>query len=70
MILRRILAAVALLCVAAVPAHAQKTKAALTAEINTNWPDNSNGTITPAVLRSTVLDIVNSYFDANGGTSL
>lgn len=62
MISRRILAAVALLCMIA-PAHAQKTKAALTSEINTNWPDNSSGAITPAILRSTVIDIVNSYVD-------
>lgn len=69
MISRRILAAVILLCVIT-PAHAQKTKAALTTEINTNWPDNAVGTITPALLRSTVIDIVNSYFDLNGNTSL
>lgn len=70
MISRRIIAAVALLCVFIAPAHAQKTKAALTAEINANWPDNNIGTITPAALRSTVIDIVNSYIDANGGSSL
>jgi hypothetical protein len=70
MISRRILAAVALLCAFIVPAHAQKAKAALTTEINTNWPDNSVGGITPALLRSTVTDIVNSYYDLNGGSSL
>lgn len=70
MISRRIIATIALLCTGALPAHAQKTKAALTTEINTNWPDNSAGAITPALLRSTVLDAVNSYFDLNGGTSL
>jgi hypothetical protein len=69
MISRRILAAFALLC-AVTPVYAQKTKAALTTEINTNWPDQTIGTITPALLRSTVLDIVNSYYDLNGGTSL
>jgi hypothetical protein len=69
MFARRILAAVALLC-AIIPAHAQKTKSVLTTEINTNWPDNSSGSITPAILRSTVLDIVNSYYDLNGGSSL
>jgi hypothetical protein len=52
------------------PAHAQKSKAALTSEINTNWPDNTSQAITPAILRSTVIDIVNSYYDLNGGTSL
>lgn len=69
MISRRIIAAAALLC-AISPAYAQKTKAALTTEINTNWPDNSVQAITPALLRSTVLDIVNSYYDLAGGTSL
>lgn len=52
------------------PAQAQQTKTAMIAEINTNWPDNTTGLITPALLRSTVTDIVNSYIDANGGTSL
>jgi hypothetical protein len=70
MIARRIFAAAALLCALALPAYAQKTKAALTTEINTNWADNTTGAITPSVLRSTVLDIVNSYYDLNGGTSL
>ena len=50
------------LCFAA-PAYAQKTKAALTTEVNTNWPDNTAGSITPALLRSTALDIVASYVD-------
>lgn len=63
MISRRILAAVALLCALTAPSYAQKSKATLTTEINTNWPDNSNGAITPAILRSTVIDIVNSYVD-------
>jgi hypothetical protein len=70
MISRRILAAAIALCSFVAPAHAQKTKSALTTEINANWPDNVNGAITPAVLRSTVIDIVNSYYDLNGGTSL
>lgn len=69
MISRRILAAVALLC-AVTPAYAQKTKSALTTEINTNWPDQTVGQITPALLRSTVIDIVNSYYDLGGVTSL
>jgi hypothetical protein len=69
MIARRILAALFLL-LAVYPAQAQKTKAALITEIGTNWPDNTTGAITPALLRSTVTDIVNSYVDANGGSSL
>src|SRR5216684_3759455 len=58
------------LLLAVMPAHAQKTKAVLTTEINTNWPDNTSGQITPSLLRSTVLDLVNSYYDLNGTTSL
>lgn len=61
--MKRILAALALLCVLVAPSYAQKTKAALTSEINTNWPDNSSGAITPAILRLTVIDIINSYVD-------
>lgn len=69
MIARRIFLGLLLLC-AVTPAHAQKTKSAMTSEVNTNWPDNVNGQITPAILRSTVIDIINSYYDLNGGTSL
>jgi hypothetical protein len=42
------------------------TKSQITTDINTNWPDNTTGAITPALLRSTVLDLVNSYFDLLG----
>jgi Pectate lyase superfamily protein len=70
MISRRIIAATALLCMFLAPAHAQQNKAALTAEVNANWPDNVVGAITPAILRSTVIDIINSYYDLNGNTSL
>lgn len=59
MISRRILAAVALLCLIA-PAHAQKTKATLNTEINVNFPDNMAGFITPALARPTLQDIINS----------
>jgi hypothetical protein len=46
---------------------AQKTKAVLTTEINTNF---ANGTgITAATLRTTITDILNSYYDLNGGSS-
>ncbi len=44
-------------------AYAQSSKLTLDAEINTNWPDNTSGAITPALLRSTVTDIVASYVD-------
>jgi len=45
------------------------TKAQILTDINANWPDNTAGAITPAVLRSTVLDLVNSYVDVNGASS-
>jgi hypothetical protein len=52
--------------VLALPAQAQtyKTKAAIQTEITTNWPDNTTGLITPALLRSTVNDITASYNQA------
>ncbi len=45
------------------PAYPQSSKLSLDSEINTNWPDNTSGLITPALLRSTVTDIVASYVD-------
>jgi hypothetical protein len=44
-------------------------KSQITTDINTNWPDNTTQQITPALLRSTVLELVNSYLDANGSSS-
>lgn len=70
MIMRqRLFAALALLCLLAPPCAAQETKSALTTEVNTNFPDNVIGAITPAVTRSTIIDIINSYYDLNGTTS-
>lgn len=46
-----------------VPAYAQQSKTALVSEVNVNWPDNTTGAITPALLRNTVIDIINSYTD-------
>lgn len=71
--MKKILAAVLLLVLSAIPALAQQSKAALNTEINTNWPNNTSGAITPALLRSTVSDIVASYVDwltctTQGGT--
>jgi hypothetical protein len=60
MILGRIFVALALLCAFAVPAHAQKTKTQLNAEITTSFPNNSVGAITPQVLRNVTSDIVNA----------
>ncbi len=41
----------------ALPAMAQKTRAQIAAEISANLPDNNVGTITPAILRTTLSDI-------------
>jgi hypothetical protein len=60
--MKRILIALACLCLVG-GAYAQKSKSTLTTEINTNWPDNQSNLITPSLLRSTVIDIVNSYVD-------
>lgn len=60
MTLRRILAALVVLCAVAVPVHAQKTKAQLNGEIAVLFPDNTAGAITPAILRGVSDDIVNS----------
>lgn len=60
--MRKVLLA-ALMLLLASPAYPQSTKLTLDAEINTNWPDNTSGAITPALLRSTVHDIVLSYVD-------
>jgi hypothetical protein len=57
--MKRLLIALCLLL--PLPAQAQKSKAALVSEVNVNWPDNTTGAITPALLRNTVIDIINSY---------
>ncbi len=41
----------------------QKTKATLTTEITTNFPDNSTGSITASLMRSTTQDFVDSWAD-------
>lgn len=62
--MKRILAALAVLLALVAPAWGQcsggKTKAQLLAEIAANFPDNTTGAITPAILRTTTNDIVNS----------
>jgi hypothetical protein len=57
-----ILAAICLI----IPAHAQKSKSTLQTEINTNFPDNSAGSITPSILRSTTIDMLNSWQQYTG----
>ncbi|HEX8838205.1 MAG TPA: hypothetical protein VF748_14785 [Candidatus Acidoferrum sp.] len=60
--MRKFALALLALALLASPAHAQKTKANMTTEINTNLPDNTTGLITPAILRSTLIDMVNSWY--------
>ena len=43
------------------PAAAQKSRTAMTNEINSNFPDNTVGSITPNNLRTVTTDMVNSY---------
>lgn len=59
MILRRFIAAAALLC-AVSPAYAQKTKAQLSQEITLTFPDQTQGAITPSSMRSFQNDFINS----------
>ena len=66
--MRRLLAA--LICLLLIsPAYAQKTKPQLNTEINTNIPDNTVGVVTPALVRATLLDMVASWIDLNGGAA-
>lgn len=68
MILRRLFTAAALLCVPVGEASAQtgtaKTPAQLNTEINSLFPDNTVGTITPNAMRQVVLDMVASATNA------
>lgn len=57
---RWIIAGLALL-LGVLPAHAQKSKAALTTEIQQQFPNNTTGAITPQILRNVTTDIVLSY---------
>lgn len=57
----RFLAALLLCLFAVSPAFSQKTKSVLTSEINSNFPDNAIGSITPQILRNVTTDMVNSW---------
>lgn len=46
------------------PATAQSTKPQLNTEVSTNFPDNTTGAITPAILRTTVNDFISSWQQA------
>jgi hypothetical protein len=62
-VIRPILAALVALALLASPAHTQtaKTKAALTTEVNGNFPDQLTGAVSPALARSTFLDFIASW---------
>lgn len=65
--MKKFLPALLLVLALLIPALAQKTQQQLTNEVNSNWPDNTTQLITPAILRSTVIDIINSYISINSG---
>lgn len=65
--MKKLLLALAILLLPSA-ALAQKTKAALTTEVNVNLASNSG--ITATILRTTLLDLVNSYYDLNGLTGV
>jgi hypothetical protein len=59
---------IALFLLLPLPAYAQKTKAALNTEISTSLASGTG--ITASTLRGTLTDMVNSWYDLAGGTSL
>ena len=59
--MRRFLLSLLLFLALVSGAEAQKTRAALTTEINTNFADNTAGAITPALARTTYLDMLASW---------
>lgn len=66
MISRRILAAVALLCVVLSPAIAQKSKTVLLSETAAQLPSNNVGAITPQILQNVLNDMINSWQQYGG----
>lgn len=61
MILQRMRVAIALLCLLAWPAYAQKTPAQIRTDINTLFPDNDQNRITPFDLRFVTTEITSAY---------
>src|SRR5882762_753799 len=61
MILHHIRVAIALLCLMAWPAYAQKTPAQIRTDINTLFPDNDQNRITPFDLRFVTTEITSAY---------
>lgn len=74
MIFRRLFAALLALGCLSAPVHAQQTKAQLTSAINACFPDNATGVITPAIVRSCLNQMLQSWqqfasVNAQTGTS-
>lgn len=58
---------IALMLLLPVTAQAQKTKSALISEVGTNLASGTG--ITASTLRTTLTDMINSWYDLNGGSS-
>jgi len=67
--MKRIALLVAVLVALATPVHAQNTKAALLSQITATLT-STPGSITPATMTTLLTNMVNSWLDANGGSSL
>lgn len=57
----KIIAVVVLWTLAAIPAFAQFSKSTLNSQVTTNFPDNTAGSITPAITRSQFSNFINSW---------
>lgn len=72
--MKRILAALGILLALAMPAYAQtgssQTPTQLNTEVNTNFPNNTTGLITPAVVRQMLLDMIASSPNLTTGGTL
>jgi hypothetical protein len=67
---RKFLSTIACLLLLAAPAHAQKTPTALVSEVDLNLADNTSGLITPAIVRTTLIDIINSMLTVLASPSI
>jgi len=61
MLNRKLIFAALAMTVAMTPAWAQKSKPSMTTEITNSLPDQSTGGVTPAIMRSVLTDMVNSW---------
>lgn len=63
MMWKTLLAALTALLLLCPPAHAQQDKSSLNSEVDTYFPDNTVGAITPGKLRTVFKDVIASYVD-------